>query len=138
MIFGRAPHGSAAAANLATPSFAVYMLTSLGYSMTAAVILTSASQLSNLAAMRLWGNAIDRFSNKAALGHSAPLFLLGTLAWTLTGLPWVAPFAFYLLLGVHILMGIATAGVGLATGNIAMESFHPPARRPRTSPPAAS
>lgn len=109
------------AANIATPFFAVYMLTSLGYSMTAVVILTTASQISNLAAMRLWGNVIDRHSNKAVLGYSAPLFLLCTLAWTFTGLPWVAPFTFTLLLAVHILMGIATAGVGLATGNIAMK-----------------
>ena len=76
------------------PFFAVYMLTSLGYSMTAVVILTTASQLSNLAAVRLWGNVIDRFSNKAVLGYSAPLFLLCTLAWTFTGLPWIAPFTF--------------------------------------------
>ena len=109
------------AANTATPFFAVYMLTSLGYPMTTVVILTTASQLSNVAAMRLWGNVIDRFSNKAVLGYSAPLFLLCTLAWTFTGLPWVEPFTFALLLAVHILMGIATAGVGLATGNIAMK-----------------
>jgi MFS family permease len=109
------------AANTATPFFAVYMLTSLGYSMTLVVLLTTASQLSNIAAMRLWGNVIDGHSNKAVLGYSAPLFLLCTLAWTFTGLPWVEPFTFSLLLAVHVLMGIATAGVGLATGNIAMK-----------------
>jgi MFS family permease len=109
------------AANLAAPFFAVYMLKSLGYSMTAVVILTTASQLSNLAAVGLWGNLIDRFSNKAVLGYSAPLFLLCTLAWTFTGLPWLAPFAFDLLFAIHVLMGIATAGVALASGNIAMK-----------------
>jgi MFS family permease len=109
------------AANLAAPFFAVYMLKSLGYSMTAVVILTTASQLSNLAAVRLWGRLIDQFSNKAVLDYSAPLFLLCTLAWTFTGLPWIAPFTFYLLLAIHVLMGIATAGVGLASGNIAMK-----------------
>ena len=108
-------------ANLAAPFFAVYMLRSLGYSVTAVVILTTASQLSNLAAVGLWGNLIDRFSNKAVLGYSAPLFLLCTLAWTLTGLRWVAPFTFQLLLAIHVLMGVATAGVALASGNIAMK-----------------
>ena len=109
------------AANLAAPFFAVYMLKSLGYSMTAVVILTTASQLSNLAAVGLWGNLIDRFSNKAVLSYCAPLFLLCTLAWTFTGLPWVAPLTFYLLLAIHVLMGVATAGVALASGNIAMK-----------------
>ena len=109
------------AANLAAPFFAVYMLRSLGYSMTAVVILTTASQLSNLAAVSLWGNLIDRFSNKAVLRYSAPLFLLCALAWTFTGLPWTAPVVFYLLLAIHVLMGVATAGVALASGNIAMK-----------------
>ncbi len=89
------------AANLAAPFFAVYMLKSLGYPMTAVVVLTTASQLSNLAAVGLWGNLIDRFSNKAVLSYSAPLFLLCTLAWTFTGLPWLTPFTFYLLLAVQ-------------------------------------
>ena len=91
------------------------MLKSLGYSMTLVVILTTASQLSNLAAVGLWGNLIDRFSNKAVLAYCAPLFLLCTLAWTFTGLPSIAPYAFYLLLAIHIMIGIATAGVALAT-----------------------
>ena len=74
------------AANLAAPFFAVYMLKTLGYSMTMVIALTTASQLSNLAALGLWGNLIDRFSNKAVLEVSAPLFLACTLAWTFTGI----------------------------------------------------
>ena len=113
------------AANLAAPFFAVFMLKSLGYPMTAVVVLTTVSQLSNLAAVGLWGNLIDRFSNKAVLGYSAPLYLLCTLAFTFTGLPWLASWTFYLLLAIHVLMGIATAGVALASGNIAMKLSPP-------------
>jgi len=109
------------AANLAAPFFVVYMLKSLDYPMSIIVVLTTASQLSNLAALGLWGNLIDRFSNKAVLEISAPLFLICTLGWTFTGLAWVKPATFYLLLGLHMLMGIATAGVALASGNIAMK-----------------
>nr|WP_294547361.1 MFS transporter [uncultured Rhodopila sp.] len=109
------------AANLASPFFAVYMLKTLGYTMTTVIVLTTASQLSNLAALGIWGGLIDRFSNKAVLGIAAPMFLLCTLAWTLTGLAWVKPWVFWLLLGNHMLMGIATAGVALASGNIAMK-----------------
>jgi MFS family permease len=109
------------AANLAAPFFTVYMLKSLGYSMTTVLALTIGSQLANLAALGLWGPLSDRFSNKAVLEIAAPLFLLCTFAWTFTGLPWVQPMVLYLLIVIHVLMGIATAGVGLASGNIAMK-----------------
>jgi MFS family permease len=109
------------AANLAAPFFTVYMLKSLGYSLTTVLALTIASQLSNLAALELWGALIDRFSNKAVLGITVPLFLACTLAWTMTGVPWIEPMTLYLLVVIHMLMGVATAGVGLASGNIAMK-----------------
>ena len=55
------------AANLAAPFFTVYMLKSLDYPMTTILALTIASQLSNIAALGLWGALIDRFSNKSVL-----------------------------------------------------------------------
>jgi MFS family permease len=113
------------AANLAAPFFVVYMLKTVGYSMTTIIVLTTASQLSNLAALGLWGTLIDRFSNKAVLGIAAPLFLMCTLAWSFTGLEWVQPAVFFVLLAIHVLMGIATAGVALASGNIAMKLSPP-------------
>jgi MFS family permease len=109
------------AANLAAPFFVVYMLTTIGYSMTTVIVLTTASQLSNLAALSPWGRLIDRFSNKAVLGIAAPLFLMCTLAWSFTGLEWIQPVVFYVLLAIHILMGVATAGVALGSSNIAMK-----------------
>jgi MFS family permease len=113
------------AANLAAPFFVVYMLKTVGYPMATIIVLTTASQLSNLAALGLWGNLIDRFSNKAVLGIAAPLFLLCTLAWSFTGLGWIQPAVFFVLLAIHILMGVATAGVALASGNIAMKLSPP-------------
>jgi MFS family permease len=109
------------AANLAAPFFTVYLLKSLAYPMTTVLALTIGSQLANLAALGLWGPLSDRFSNKAVLEIAAPLFLVCTFAWTFTGLSWVQPMVLYLLIVIHVLMGIATAGVGLASGNIAMK-----------------
>jgi MFS family permease len=113
------------AANLAAPFFTVYMLKSLSYPMTTVLALTIASQLSNLAALELWGTLIDRFSNKAVLEVTAPLFLVCTLAFTFTGAPWIQPMTLYVLVVIHVLMGVATAGVGLASGNIAMKLSPP-------------
>jgi MFS family permease len=69
----------------------------------------------------MWGALIDRFSNKAVLGISAPLFLTCILAWTFTGLSWVQPATLYLLFAIHVLMGVSTAGVALASNNIVMK-----------------
>jgi len=113
------------AVNLAAPFFAIYMLKTLALSMTAILGLTITSQIGNLLALGLWGTLIDRFSNKAVLGIASPLFLLCMLAWTLTGLPWMQPMLFVFLVGLHILMGVSTAGVGLASGNIAMKLSPP-------------
>ena len=88
---------------------------------TTIIALTVASQLSNIAALGLWGTLIDRYSNKAVLQISAPLFLACTLAWTFTGLAWIGSATIYLLAVIHVLMGVATAGVALASGNIVMK-----------------
>ena len=40
---------------------------------------------------------------------AAPLFLACTFAWTFTGAEWVQPMTLYLLVIIHVLMGIATA-----------------------------
>jgi MFS family permease len=109
------------AVNLATPFFTVYMLKTLGYDMTVIIALTIISQLSNLAALGIWGTLIDRFSNKAVLRISAPLFLACILGWTFTGVSWAQPIMLYLLGAIHVLMGLSTAGVVLASGNIAMK-----------------
>lgn len=97
------------------------MIKTLGYTLATVIVFTTVSQLSNLAALEVWGNLIDRFSNKAVLRISAPLFLFCTLAWTFTGILWLQPLTLYLLFVLHMLMGIATAGVALASGNIAMK-----------------
>jgi MFS family permease len=109
------------AVNLAAPFFTVYMLKMLGYPMALVIGLNVISQLSNLAFLGVWGGLIDRFSNKSVLRVCAPLFLFCILAWSFTGLSWIAGMTLPLLALLHALMGLSTAGVGLASGNIAMK-----------------
>lgn len=109
------------AANLAAPFFTVYLLRSLGYPLALVMALNIASQLSNIAFLSVWGLLIDRFNNKAVLSVCAPLFLFCVLAWSFTGLSWMHGFVLPLLVLLHILMGLSTAGIGLASGNIAMK-----------------
>ncbi len=110
------------AVNLAGPFFVVYMLRRLGLSMTVVLALAVASQLANVLFLRLWGSLADRFSNKSVLAVSGPMFLLSVLLWVFTTNPERYFLSIPLLVVIHILAGISTAGVGLCAGNIAMKS----------------
>jgi len=79
------------------------------------------SQIMNLAFLRIWGRFSDRFSNKSVLGVSGPLFILCILAWTFTTLPEKYFLTVPLLIAIHVFMGISTAGISLASGNIGLK-----------------
>jgi len=109
------------AANLAAPFFTVYMLKRLELNMSLIIGLTVLSQLVYIAFLRIWGGFSDRFSNKSVLRVSGPLFLICILAWTFTTIPEKYFLTIPLLIAIHILMGVATAGVNLASGNIGLK-----------------
>jgi len=109
------------AVNLAAPFFTVYMLQRLELDMSFIIILLVLSQIMNLAFLRIWGRFSDRFSNKSLLGVSGPLFMLCVLAWTFTTLPEKYFLTIPLLIAIHIFMGISTAGISLASGNIGLK-----------------
>jgi MFS family permease len=75
----------------------------------------------NLAFLRIWGKFSDRFSNKSVLGVCGPLFIFTILAWTFTTLPEKYILTIPLLIVIHIFMGISTAGITLASGNIGLK-----------------
>ncbi len=109
------------AANMAAPFFTVYMLQRLHISMGWIVGFSVLSQLSNMAALRLWGRLADRFSNRSVLMESGPIFILSLLIWPFTSMPDTYFLTLPLLALIHILTGISTAGVMLGSGNIALK-----------------
>ena len=109
------------AVNLAGPFFMVYMLKRLGLSMSSIIGLSILSQVMNFMFLRLWGSYTDRFSNKSVLRISGPLMLLAIFGWTFTTMPEKYFLTIPLLIVIHILMGVASAGVSLASGNIALK-----------------
>lgn len=106
------------AVNLATPFFTVYIVRELGFDVSFVLLLTLASQLANIAVVRGWGHLSDRFTNKTVLSAATPLYIL-----CLVGMAFAGEFtsetsrAAYLFL-LHIVMGAAGAGVGIASSNI--------------------
>jgi MFS family permease len=109
------------AVNLATPFFTVYMLEKLGLSMTYVIALTTLTQVFNVFFFRRWGRYADRYSNKTVLGICAPLYLLCIVGMVFTTLPGPHAGTLPLLVLLHALMGVATAGTGLASGNIGLK-----------------
>jgi MFS family permease len=109
------------AVNLATPFFTVFLVRQLGYSIPVVMGLSIASQIANVVALRNWGQLTDRFSNKSALMVAAPLYTLCIVA--MIGASQIENPAGRLgwLIGLHLLMGGAVAGVTLATANVALK-----------------
>lgn len=109
------------AVNLAAPFFTVYMLKRLQLDMSFIIALLVLSQLMSLVFLRIWGKFSDRFSNKSVLGVSGPLFVGYILAWSFTTMPEKYSLTIPLLVAIHVFMGISTAGVNLASGNIGLK-----------------
>lgn len=109
------------AVNLAGPFFMVYMLKRLGLSMSFIIGLSIVSQVMNFAFLKIWGRFTDRFSNKSVLAICGPLFILSILAWTFTTMPEKYFLTIPLLVVIHIVMGLSSAGVSLASGNIGLK-----------------
>ena len=109
------------AVNLAGPFFMVYMLKRLGLSMSFIIGLSIVSQVMNFIFLKIWGRYTDRFSNKSVLAICGPLFILSILAWTFTTMPEKYFLTIPLLVVIHIVMGLSSAGVSLASGNISMK-----------------
>ena len=109
------------AANLAAPFFTVHMLTRLGLDLFPVTVLAVLSQLTNVIVLQSFGRIADRVSNKAVLAASAPFFIACTFAWVFTTATETRWAVLAILAGVHIFTGFATAGVSIATANIAMK-----------------
>ena len=109
------------AVNLAAPFFMVYMLRRLGLSMSVIIGLTVLSQVANIAFLKIWGKFTDKFSNKSVLAICGPLFIFAILGWTFTTMPERYFLTMPLLVLLYAVMGIASAGVALGTGNIGLK-----------------
>jgi len=109
------------AINLATPFFAVYMLQRLELPLSAVIGFSILSQAFNVVFLRVWGRLIDQFGTKVVLSLCVSLYLLVILGWAFTTMPERYFLTIPLLVVLHILAGIAAAGVTLSTGTIGLK-----------------
>jgi MFS family permease len=107
--------------NLTLPFFAVYLVRDLKYSITTVIALGIVSQLASIAALPLWGRIGDTWSHKAVIVLCAPLLLCCPLGWVLAAEPAPHLLTLPILATLQLVLGVATAGLDLASGNIALK-----------------
>lgn len=109
------------AGNLAAPFITVYLMEQRGYGVGTVTSLWVTSQLANALTLYLWGRLSDRLSNKGVLAVALPVNFLCLLALCFADEPSGARTQLALLYGIHFLMGMASGGIGLATGNLGLK-----------------
>ena len=109
------------AINLALPFLTVFMLRTLGMDMSTVVMLTVIQQLTSLCFFRIWGRLSDRYSNKSMLRVSGPLMIASFALWASLAMFGGTAIVLPMAVGIHVLLGMSTAGVNLATSNIGLK-----------------
>lgn len=109
------------ASNLAVPFVAVYLMEQLHYPLGAVTRLWVASQVANALTLYLWGRLSDRLTNKGVLAVVLPLHFAGVLALVFVDQVNSAGARMALLYGIHVALGVAAGGIGLATGNLGLK-----------------
>jgi MFS family permease len=107
--------------NLAAPFLSVYLMKQLGYSVGTVTTMWVASQIANALTLYSWGRLSDRLSNKAILAAALPAYFLCMLGLVFTAMPASATARLAALYALHVVMGAAGGGIGLATGNIGLK-----------------
>lgn len=113
------------ASNLAVPFVAVYLMEQLHYPLGAVTRLWVASQVANALTLYLWGRLSDRHSNKGVLAVVLPLHFGGTLLLVVIDQVTTPGLQMALLYAIHIALGVAAGGIGLATGNLGLKLAPP-------------
>ena len=109
------------ASNIAAPFITVYLLRQMGYELGTVTTLWMAGQVATALTLYLWGRLSDRLSNKAILSVALPAYFASLVALAFAALPAPHVLTLPLLYLIHVTMGAASGGIGLATGNLGLK-----------------
>jgi MFS family permease len=109
------------ALNMATPFFTVFMLKTLQIPLSYVIGLSITSQVFSILTIRAWGMYSDRYSNKTIIAIGAPLYIACLIAWCFAGIYKQEYINIILLIGIHIMTGVSTAGINLSLTNIGLK-----------------
>jgi MFS family permease len=97
------------------------MIKQLGFSAGFVLVMSIVSQLANIVVLRLWGQLSDRFTNKTVLTFAAPAFIACIAAMALAGEIGGRGATTVYLVVLHVLMGMTSAGVALASSAVGLK-----------------
>ena len=109
------------ALNLAVPFFTVFMMKTIGLSLTYIMALMIIGQLSGIFSIKMWGRYADRYSNKTIINVCAPLYIVCIFAMVFAAIPGQLLYSVIILLVINIFSGISVSGINLALNNIGMK-----------------
>lgn len=106
---------------LVLPFTVAYMLERLHLDMRWAVGMAMLTQITTAVFMPMWGRLSDRFTSKSVLSISCPMFLIPYLLWLLAANVEAESVRRGLVVSLHMIFGIASGGMAVATGNLLMK-----------------
>src|SRR4051812_39793820 len=109
------------ASNIAAPFITVYLLRQMGYALGTVTTLWVTSQVANALTMYSWGRVSDRLSNKAILAVALPAYFSCLIALPFSSIPVQHALTLPIIYLIHFVMGAASGGIGLATGNLGLK-----------------
>lgn len=109
------------ALSMSTPFFSVYMMKTIGLSLSYIIGLSLISQVSTIFSIKMWGKYADRFSNKTIISIAAPIYVGCMLGYLFISPASGHVIAVSLLVLIHIFGGFSLAGITLALDNFGMK-----------------
>jgi MFS family permease len=107
--------------NMAVPFFTVFLMKTMGLSLSYVIGFTILAQISNIFTIKTLGRYTDRFSNKTIINICAPIFIGCILSWMYAAVPDNRLYGVVLLATLSVISGTATGGINLALNNIGMK-----------------
>ena len=93
----------------------------IGYELGTVTTTWAGGQIATALTMAWWGRLSDRLSNKAILSVALPAYFASLIALAFIALPERHAFTLPLLFLIQVVMGAASGGIGLATGNLGLK-----------------
>jgi MFS family permease len=107
--------------NMAVPFFTVFLMKTMGLSLSFVIGFTILAQISNIFTITTLGRYTDRFSNKTIINICAPVYIGCILAWMYAAVPDNRSYGIIILAVLSIISGTATGGINLALNNIGIK-----------------
>jgi len=109
------------ASNIAAPFITVFLLRQIGLELGTLTLTWAAGQVATALTMAWWGRLSDRLSNKAILSVALPAYFASLAALAFIAFPAPHALTLALVFVFQIVMGAASGGIGLATGNLGLK-----------------